>query len=286
MRHHGVAGVGLVVDQHLPVAAVHVAQHPTGHFQLAFGGSIDHVVYGREGVAEKIGERFALPRQTAKHKVAVHLHRAHRGHAQRRLGALQATECVATFQGYGQHSPIQLVGPGVIRTAEKFARVAVLAARDFDALVRAAVVQDTDTAIPLAHHDHGLVTHGGGDIVARLRYLAAMAHKHPGVAEHGLHLQRKHIGIDEGVAMHLTAAQPRAGVDGGWGVGHGGTDQPIKPNLERPVCCEKPCHARRPKPLRARHAVARDSTAPRAVPPRPTNGHGVGGRARGYRCSP
>ncbi len=37
MRHHGVAGIGLVVDQHLPVAAVHVAQHPTGHFELALG---------------------------------------------------------------------------------------------------------------------------------------------------------------------------------------------------------------------------------------------------------
>ncbi|MCY1249098.1 hypothetical protein D9M72_626010 [compost metagenome] len=37
MRHHGVAGVGLIVDQHLPVAAMHVAQGFPGHFELAFG---------------------------------------------------------------------------------------------------------------------------------------------------------------------------------------------------------------------------------------------------------
>jgi hypothetical protein len=102
----------------------------------------------------------------------------------------------------------------VIGAAKKFTRVALLTTGHLDAFVGAAVVQNADAAIPLAHHHHRLVTHGGGDIVARLRYLAAMADKHPGVAEHGLHLQRKHIGIDEGVAVHLTTAHPTAGVGG------------------------------------------------------------------------
>jgi hypothetical protein len=48
VRHHRMAGVGQILDQHFPVAIVHVAQHAAGDFEPPGRRAIDHVVDGRQ----------------------------------------------------------------------------------------------------------------------------------------------------------------------------------------------------------------------------------------------
>ena len=193
---------------------MHVAQHPTGHFEFALGRALHHVVQGGEGFAKKIRKRFALGGQAAKHKVAVNLNRPHAGHALRGLGAFKPILRVAAVERDAEQGPIKFECPCVIGAAEKFTGVAVLSACNLHALVGAAVVQHRNAAIGLAHHHNGLITHGGAVVVTGLGYLAGVAHIHPGVCENGLHFQRKHIRVDEDVAVHLALAHPMLHIGG------------------------------------------------------------------------
>src|SRR5262245_65115499 len=56
MGDHRVGSVGLVLQHHLPIAIVHVAQHASSNFEPPGRGTIDHVVDAAEAFAEKLFE--------------------------------------------------------------------------------------------------------------------------------------------------------------------------------------------------------------------------------------
>jgi len=203
------AGVGLVVDQHLPVAAVHVAQHAARDFQAAFRRPVHHVVQRGQRVAEEFLERLALGIQAAEHKAAMVAHVLDGGHALAGFAVFQAGVFVALFQRDRQQAAVGLEGPGVIRAAEELARVAAGLACHHGAFVRAAVVQHANRLVAVAHHHHGLVAHSRGHVVAGIRNLAVVADEDPGVGIQALHFQVEQFLVDEEVLVHLGVAQQR-----------------------------------------------------------------------------
>ena len=52
-------------------------------------------------------------------------------------------------------------------------------------------------------HDHRLIAHLRGEIVALVRGLAVMTDKDPGVREQVLHFQSEHLGVDIDIAVDL-----------------------------------------------------------------------------------
>ncbi|KAG1318756.1 hypothetical protein G6F63_015070 [Rhizopus arrhizus] len=102
-------------------------------------------------------------------------------HALAGFAVLQPGVLVALLQRDRQQAAVRLEGPGVIRAAEELAGVAAGIARHHRALVRAAVVQHAHALVAVADHHHGLVAHGGGDVVARIGHLAVVADVDPGV---------------------------------------------------------------------------------------------------------
>src|SRR5689334_19467205 len=60
-----------VLDEHLPVAVVQVAQAAAGDLELALGRAVGEVVDGGERVAEKFAEADALRRQPREHESSV-----------------------------------------------------------------------------------------------------------------------------------------------------------------------------------------------------------------------
>ncbi len=71
MRHHRMAGVGLVLDQHLPIAGVHVADRRGLDGELPLRRAVDHVVDGREAFAEIVFEGDAGFAQACENEIAV-----------------------------------------------------------------------------------------------------------------------------------------------------------------------------------------------------------------------
>ena len=109
MRDHRVAGVGLVLDQHFPVAIVHVAQHAAGDFQPADRRAIDHVVDARQALAEIVLEVRAAVVQLREHEAAIILDVARPARMPLRgLAILEAGVFVALAQ---RHREQRAVGP-------------------------------------------------------------------------------------------------------------------------------------------------------------------------------
>ena len=206
MRDHRVAGVGLVLDQHFPVAVVHVTQHAAGNFELPDRRAVDHVVEARQAVAEEFLEPEPRIVEFGKHETAVIVHMPHRGQALAGVALLEAGILIALAQRDREQRPVGLEAPRVIRTAKELAGVAAGLRGDARALVRAAVVQHLHAAVGVAHHQHRLEADSGAEIVARVRHLAVVADIDPGVAEHMFHFEREHLLIDIDVAMHLGLA--------------------------------------------------------------------------------
>ena len=75
------AGVGLVLDQHLPIAIVHVAQHAAGDFEPAGGRAVDHVVEARQALTEELLEARAGVVELGEDEAAVIVHVTNRVHA-------------------------------------------------------------------------------------------------------------------------------------------------------------------------------------------------------------
>ena len=71
MRHHRMAGVGLVLDQHLPVAGMHVADRRRLDCELPLRRAVDHVVDGRKALAEIILEGHAVVAQPGEDEIAI-----------------------------------------------------------------------------------------------------------------------------------------------------------------------------------------------------------------------
>ena len=177
------------INQHLPVAVVHVTQHTTGNLQPAFGRTVDHVVDGRQRVTKILHEADTSRAEPTKHKIAINLNRLHWGHALARFAAVKAGIFVALFQRHGQQLTVSLEGPGVVGAAEELAGIATDFSGHLDALVWTTVVQHLDAAIGLTYHDHGLGTYRRCDVVASLGHLAGMSNIDPGVDEQLTHLQ-------------------------------------------------------------------------------------------------
>ncbi len=210
VRHHRVAGVCLVLDQHLPVAVVHVAQHAACHFQPADRRAVDHIVEARQAVGEEVLEAEAGIVQLGEHESAVVAHVLDRRHALAGVAGLEPGVLVALSERDREQRPVGLEAPGVIGAAEELARVAAGLAGDACALVRAAVEQHVHRIVGVAYHQHGLVADVGAEIVALVRHLAVMADIHPGVGEQVLHLQLEDFLVDVDVAMHLGVAHQTA----------------------------------------------------------------------------
>ena len=89
----------------------------------------------------------------------------------------------------------------MVRAAEVVADVAARVGDELRPLVRAAVVEDADRAVALAHHDE----RPAGDLlrheVARVRHLARVAEEAPGVGEEALALEREDLLAQVHVAM-------------------------------------------------------------------------------------
>ena len=98
VRDHGMAGVGLVLDQHLPIAVVHVAQHAARHLEPALRRAVDHVVEARQRLAEELLEAQADIVQLGEDEAAVVVHVAHRRHAARGVAVGKARAVVALLQ--------------------------------------------------------------------------------------------------------------------------------------------------------------------------------------------
>ena len=206
MRHHRMAGVGLVLDQHLPVTIVHVAQHAAGHFEPAGRRAVDHVVKARQAVAEKLLKTGPDIVEFGEHKAAVIVHVLDRAHAASGMALLDAGVLVTLLQGDREQRAVGLETPGVIGAAEEFSGVAAGFGGDARALVRAAVVQHFYGAVGMAHHQDRLRADGGAVIIAGFCHLAVVPDIGPAVGKDVLHLELEHLFVDIDVAVHLGLA--------------------------------------------------------------------------------
>ena len=200
------AGVGQVLDQHFPVAIVHVAENAAGDFQPAGRRAIDHVVDGRKAFAEILLEVGPDIAHLGEHEAAVILHMPHAGNALIGLALLKTGMLVALAQWDREQRTIGLERPGVIGATEELAGVAAGVDGDARALVRAAIVEDVDLAVGVANHEHRLLADGGAEIVARVRHLAIVSDIDPGVGEQVLHLQVEDFLVDIDIAVDLGLA--------------------------------------------------------------------------------
>ena len=144
------AGVGLVLDQHLPVAAVHVAQWRAFQDQPAFRRAVDHIVDGREAVAEEALEVRPAVVQLDEDEIAIDPEILHRRQAAAHRHVLEAGAVVSLAQRHGEQRAVGPERPAVIGAAEHLAGIAAGLARDARALVGAAVVVDVDLAVGMA----------------------------------------------------------------------------------------------------------------------------------------
>ena len=204
------AGVGLVLDQHLPVAVVHVAQHAARDLQPPGGGAVHHVVDAGQGLAEVLFKAEAGGGHPAEHEATVVVDMAH-GHQP--LGGLALRErgvLVAGGQRQGGGAAVGAEAPGVVGAAEELAGVAAGFGGDAGTFVRAAIVQHMHRAVVVPRHQHRLRADRGGEVVAGVRHLGVVADIDPGVGEQALHLQREDVGISVDVAVDLGIAHQGA----------------------------------------------------------------------------
>src|SRR3569832_653205 len=207
------AGGGLVLDQQLPIAIVHVAQHAAGDLEFADRRAVDHVVEARQAVAEELLEAQADIVELGEDEAAVIMHVADGAHAFRRVALLETGVLVALAQRDRDQRTVGAEAPSVIRTTEELAGVAAGLGRDARALVRAAIEEDLHRVVGVAHHQDGLKADRRAEIVARVRHLAVVADINPGVGEEMLHLELEHFLVDIDVAMHFGG--PDEVLDGG-----------------------------------------------------------------------
>src|SRR5262249_19118368 len=112
MRNHGMAGVGLILDQHLPIAIVHIAQHATGDLELADWRAIDHVVEARQAFTEKLLEIEAAIVDLCEYEAAIVPDMTHWRHSGRGAALFKAGVLVTLLQRDGEERAVGLEAPG------------------------------------------------------------------------------------------------------------------------------------------------------------------------------
>ena len=166
VRHHRVHGVVQVLDEHLPVAVVHVAQHAADDLQLArrASGPPDsrsttarrrNIRRSRAVVGEAGRTRSRDRRGCADRRQALAPHHTGRSRCWRRRPHRHA-----------RSAAVQPVGPGVVGAAEESCRHC----RDAVA-TRLRPCASSGCAAParsrrVAHHHHRLQADRGGEVVA------------------------------------------------------------------------------------------------------------------------
>ena len=269
-----------VLDEHLPVAIVHVPEHSAGHFETSHRGAVGHVVHGGQGLAEVVLEAQAGGAEAREHEAPVLRDVRHGRHAARRGRFIEPAAGVAFAQGDGAHAAVEPVGPSVIRAAQDAAGTGPLRGRQqFRALVGTAVHQHAHLAVAPAHHDHGLTTHVRRVVIAGIRNLARMPDVDPGAVPQPLHLQVEHLGIAVHVAVH--GIRPHERGDSRWVVAIPVHQDTPEETLTTPAACNdtrttaprRPWIKRRPAP--GASCPGADRT-PR--PTRPPRRHGASPR--------
>ena len=209
VRHHRVAGVGLVLDQHLPIAAVAVAQRRALQHQPPLGRAVHHVVERRERLAEVVLEALPHGVQPGEHEPPVLVPGAHRLQPAPSAGLVEPRPLVALAERDGEQRPVGAEGPGVVGAAQMPARRAAGLGREPRALVGAAVVEDAQRAVLAPDRQDRLARDLGRHVVARMRRLAGVADVAPGVDEEVAPLGLEHLrgGVD--VAVDLGLAHQR-----------------------------------------------------------------------------
>ena len=85
VRDHGMHGVVEVLDEHLPVAVVQVAQCAADDFETARRRAVRQIVDRGERLAEIVARNSAPPRlRSREHETAMDRHGAHRSESERR----------------------------------------------------------------------------------------------------------------------------------------------------------------------------------------------------------
>ena len=214
VRDRRMERIELVLHEELPVRVLHHAVADRHHLDFADGRAVAHVVEGNAGLAQKLRQRRTFAGQTGEDEAAVTVHPRRRLDAAVRVVAGHPGSLVPLGQRNGAHLAIEVETPGVVGTDEGGAGVAAQVAHQLDAAVRAAVVQDLDAAVALAHHDHRLAPDRHRVVVARRRHLRLVAAVNPGPLPDLFHfgvenrLVRVHalvhaIGVDELLDVHL-----------------------------------------------------------------------------------
>ena len=210
VSHHRMTGVGQILDQHLPVAIVHVAQHAAGDFQPPGRRAIHHIVDRRQALAEIVLEVRPDVAHLGEDEAAIIFYIPHRRDAFDGDALFQPGVLVALAQRDREQRAVGLERPGMIWTAEEFPGVAAGVDGDARALVRAAVVEDVHHAVAVADHQDRLLADRRAIIIACVGHLAVVTDINPRVGEQMLHLQVENFLVDVNVAMDLGFAHQLA----------------------------------------------------------------------------
>ena len=206
---HGMTGIGLVLDQHLPIATVQVAQRRALDHQLSLRRAVDHVVDRRQALPEELLEALPALVQLDEDEVAVDVEVGDRAQTAGGFSVVQSGILVTLLERDRQQLAVGPERPGVIGAAKELAGVAALLRGDARALVRTAVVENVNRSVAMAHHQKRLVTDRRRDIVAGLGKLAGVTHVDPGLCEEMAHLQVEDLGVYIDVPVHLGVSYQR-----------------------------------------------------------------------------
>ncbi len=119
MGDHRMARVGLVFDQHLPIAIMHVAQHAAGDFEPSGGRAIDHIVDAREAFAEKFFKTDAGRTQSREDEAAIIVDIGDDVEAMCGVTLFEPRVVIAFLLREREQAAVGPVSPGVIGAAEK-----------------------------------------------------------------------------------------------------------------------------------------------------------------------
>src|SRR5262249_60301652 len=129
------------------------ARAPGGALEGALGRGGGEVVDGGERRAEVVAKAGTPRRQPHEDEAAVGRHAFDRGEPASGLGRGEPRAVVALSERNIEDRPVQPVGPGVVRAAQRLAAVAGRLAYELGSLVGTAVDQYPHRAVSVTQHD-------------------------------------------------------------------------------------------------------------------------------------
>ncbi len=203
VRHRGMQGVELVLQEDLPVRVLNHAEAVGHHFHLALRRAVAHVVEGNPRFTQELLQRRPVLGQAREHEAAVPLHAGRRLDVAVRVVAAPARAGVARLHHRDvAQAAIVVEGPGVVGATKELAGVAEAVPTYHRAAVRAAVVEHPHRTVGAAHHHHRLPADLHGVVVARLGYLRLVSAVDPHALVDALHLQLEDVRIGVDLLAH------------------------------------------------------------------------------------